>query len=85
VLIHFIALELFLIYMPFTKIIHYIGKYFTFEQTLWDDAFKASNSPADKKVQRQLGYTVTWSAPHIVANKTWLEQAQLTAMEDAKK
>lgn len=85
VLIHFIALELFLIYMPFTKIIHYIGKYFTFEQTLWDDAFKAPNSPADKKVQQQLGYTVTWSAPHIVANKTWLEQAQLTAMEDAKK
>ncbi len=82
---HFLALELFLIYMPFTKIIHYIGKYFTFEQTLWDDAFKTQNSAADKQVQRQLGYAVTWGAPHIVPGKTWLEQAQLTATEDAKK
>lgn len=85
VLIHFLVLELFMIYMPFTKIIHYIGKYFTFEQTLWDDSFKAKNSPADKKVQRQLGYAMTWNAPHVVPGKTWLEQAQLTAMEDAKK
>jgi len=85
VLIHFIALELFMIYMPFTKIIHYIGKYFTFEQTLWDDAFKAKNSATDKKVQQQLGYTMTWNAPHIAPGKTWLEQAQLTATEDAKK
>lgn len=85
VLIHFIALELFMIYMPFTKIIHYIGKYFTFEQTLWDDAFKAQNSTTDKKVQQQLGYAMTWNAPHIARGKTWLEQTQLTATEDAKK
>jgi nitrate reductase gamma subunit len=83
--LHFAALELFLIYMPFTKIIHYIGKYFTFEQTLWDDAFKTKDSDADRKVQQQLGYTVTWNAPHIVPGKTWLEQAQMTATEDAKK
>ena len=85
VLLHFAALELFLIYMPFTKIIHYIGKYFTFEQTLWDDAFKTKNSDADKKVQQQLGYGMTWNAPHIVPGKTWLEQAQLTATEESTK
>lgn len=82
VLIHFSVLELFLIYMPFTKIIHFIGKYFTFEQTLWDDAFKVQNSATDKQVQRQLGYTMTWNAPHIVPGKTWLEQAQLSAGEE---
>ncbi len=81
VLIHFIVLELFMIYMPFTKIIHYIGKYFTFEQTLWDDAFKSKSSATDRKVQKQLAYPMTWSAPHIVPDKTWLEQAQLSATE----
>lgn len=85
VLIHFLILELFVIYMPFTKIIHYIGKYFTFEQTLWDDAFKSKSSAADKKVQQQLGYTATWNAPHIVSGKTWLEQAQITAVEENAK
>ncbi|MBI5304561.1 MAG: respiratory nitrate reductase subunit gamma [Chloroflexi bacterium] len=82
VLIHFLVLELFFIYMPFTKIIHYIGKYFTFEQTLWDDAFKTKGSAADNKVLQQLGYPVTWNAPHIVPGKTWLEQAQATGLEE---
>ena len=78
----FLVSELFLIYMPFTKMIHYIAKYFTFEQTLWDDAFKSKGSAADNQVAKQLGYTLTWSAPHIRPGTTWLEQAQLTALEE---
>lgn len=72
----FLVFELFVIYMPFSKLIHYFAKYFTYHSQLWDDAFKTKGSPTDRKVQEQLAYTVAWSAPHIVPGKSWLEQAQ---------
>ncbi len=75
--LNFILFELFLIYMPFTKLFHYIAKYFTFHKVLWDDAFKVKGSPEDKKIMEQLSSRVTWAGPHIVPGKTWLEEAEI--------
>jgi nitrate reductase gamma subunit len=85
VTLSFLLFELFMIYMPFTKLIHYFAKYFTFHHVLWDDAFKAKGSAIDRKVIEQLGYPVNWSASHILRGKSWLEQAQTTATESDKK
>jgi nitrate reductase gamma subunit len=85
VVLTFFVFELFVIYMPFSKLIHYFAKYFTYHSQLWDDAFKTSGSPTDKKVVEQLAYPVAWSAPHIVAGKSWLEQAQNPNVEGEKK
>ncbi len=85
VTMHFLLFELFMIYMPFTKLIHYFAKYLTFDLTLWSDDFKAKGSSTDKKVIEQLGYGMTWGAPHIPPGKTWLEQAQTTAIQGGKK
>lgn len=81
VLLNFLLFEAFLIYMPFTKLLHYVAKYFNFHKSFWDDAFKKKGSDIDKKVLEQLSYKVTWSGPHIVPGKTWLEEAQLTGFE----
>jgi nitrate reductase gamma subunit len=81
----FLVFELFVIYMPFSKLIHYFAKYFTYHSQLWDDAFKVKGSPTDKKVAEQLAYTAAWSAPHVVAGKSWLEQARNTNVESDKK
>jgi hypothetical protein len=81
VLLVFFLLELFFIYMPFSKLIHYIAKYFTFHQALWDDSFKAAGDATDRQLIRQLGYTASWSGPHMVPGKTWLEEVQLTGHE----
>jgi len=72
----FLLFELFLIYMPFSKLIHYFAKYFTIHLTLWEDRFKVKGSPADEKVAAQLAYRVTWAGPHVAAGQTWLEQTQ---------
>ncbi|MCL4393997.1 MAG: respiratory nitrate reductase subunit gamma [Chloroflexi bacterium] len=85
VLFSFLVFEAFMIYMPFTKLIHYFAKYFTFHHSLWDDAFSSKGSLTDRKIVEQLSYSVRWSAPHIVAGKTWLEQAQNAAIESDKK
>jgi hypothetical protein len=71
--------------MPFTKLIHYFAKYFTFDRALWDDDFKAKGSAVDRQVTTQLGYKPTWAAPHIPPGQTWLEQAQATAPSEGKK
>mgnify|MGYP005838863947 CR=1 FL=1 len=84
VLLNFILFELFLLYMPFCKLLHWLAKYFTIDKIIWDDAFKVKDSPADKKVLKQLGYVVTWRGPHIVPGKTWLEEAQIADGGEAK-
>jgi nitrate reductase gamma subunit len=81
----FLLFELFMIYMPFTKLIHYFAKYFTFDRALWDDDFKAKGSAVDRQITAQLGYNTAWAAPHVAPGKTWLEQAQTTALPDGKK
>jgi nitrate reductase gamma subunit len=81
----FLLFELFMIYMPFSKLIHYFAEYFTYHSQLCDDAFKTKGSPTDKKVTEQSAYTPAWSAPHVVPGKSWLEQAQNTSVEGEKK
>ncbi len=82
--LNFMLLQIFLVYMPFTKLFHYIAKYFTFHRVMWDDAFKLKGSPADKKITEQLSYRVTWAAPHIAPDMTWLQQAQTTGAPEAR-
>jgi len=81
----FILVELFAIYMPFSKMLHYVIKYFVYHQGLWDDAFKAKGSPTDRQVIEQLGYAVKWNGAHVAQGKTWLEQAQGTGEEGNKR
>jgi nitrate reductase gamma subunit len=85
VLVSFLIFELFMIYMPFTKLIHYFAKYFTFDRALWDDDFKAKGSAKDRQVTEQLAFKTAWAAPHIAPGRTWLEQAQATAPSEGKK
>ena len=72
----FLLFELFLIYMPFSKLLHYFAKYFTIHLTLWEDRFKVKGSPVDEKVAAQLAYRVTWAGPHVATGQTWLEQTK---------
>ncbi|MEW6173783.1 MAG: respiratory nitrate reductase subunit gamma [Bacillota bacterium] len=71
---HFTLFELFLIYMPFSKMFHYIAKYFTIDKVFWDDILNLKGSSVDKKITSQLSGKLTWSAPHIVNGKNWVEQ-----------
>ncbi len=85
VYISFLVFELFMIYMPFTKLIHYFAKYFTFHQALWDDDFKAKGSAVDHQVTEQLGFNADWAGPHIAQGQTWLQQAQLPTLPERSK
>jgi len=72
---HILILSLFAVYMPFTRMMHFLAKYFTFHTVRWEDTPNLKGSAIEKKVEALLNKTVTWSAPHIQTGKTWAEVA----------
>ncbi|MFC1730041.1 respiratory nitrate reductase subunit gamma [candidate division KSB1 bacterium] len=73
--IQMILAGLFFIYLPFTHMIHFLAKYFAYHQIRWSDDPNVPGSRVSKKVAKQLGYTITWSAPHVKTGGTWAEAA----------
>ena len=71
--LHVILGLAFFIYLPFTDMVHFIAKYFTYHEIRWDDR------PQDEKMKRELrgllSQPVSWSAEHIAADgkKSWVD------------
>jgi nitrate reductase gamma subunit len=65
---------LFLLYMPYTRMIHFVSKYFTYHKVRWDDAPMTAGSPADRRLKEALAFGVSWSAEHV-GGPTWLDVA----------
>lgn len=65
--LHIVLLGIMFIYIPLSKMSHYVGKYFTFHKVLWENDPNIAGSEVEKKLINASGYTpkVKWSAPHI--------------------
>jgi nitrate reductase gamma subunit len=66
---------LFLFYLPFTRMVHFFAKYFTYHQVRWDDRPVTPGSGLEKSLRAALGFGVTWSAEHVRTGSTWAEIA----------
>ena len=75
---------LFLAYMPFTRMVHYIAKYFTYHKVRWDDEPNTRGSKLEDKLKELLAQSESWSAPHIQPGKSWSEQAVGTVATNDK-
>jgi nitrate reductase gamma subunit len=80
--VHIIVSLLFIVYLPFTDMLHFIAKYFTYHAVRWND------TPMDEKMMAKLRALtvrpVDWSAPHAGPGKSWTEIAAGKS-DDAKK
>ena len=65
---------LFLAYLPFSRMSHYAAKYFFYHDIMWEDEPMKAGSGLEKNVNASLGGKLSWSAPHIKQDQTWLEQ-----------
>lgn len=65
--IHLILLGLMFIYIPLSKMNHYIGKYFTFHKVLWENDPNLPGSKVEKELQKSSAQPTDnkWCAPHI--------------------
>jgi nitrate reductase gamma subunit len=75
--VHFVLAFLFLAYLPFSQMMHFVAKYFTYHQVRWDDAPLAPGGRMEGEVLGLLEQPVTWSGPHLNADgkKNWVDIA----------
>jgi hypothetical protein len=66
---------LFILYLPFTRMVHFFSKYFTYHQVRWDDRPVEPGSALERKLRRALDFGVDWSAAHVKTGRTWVEVA----------
>lgn len=81
---HIIVAMVFLIYLPFTYMMHFVAKYFTYHQVRWNDEPMDGNTAMQEEVKKLLSQPVTWSAPHLGADgkKNWVDIATASVNED---
>ncbi len=70
---HIIISLLFIIYLPFTDMLHFITKYFTYHAVRWND--ELINERMDEKLRELMTQPIDWSAPHAGSGKSWAEIA----------
>lgn len=72
--VHILLFNLFLIYLPFTRSMHYITRIFAFFLIRWDDEPNLRGSALERELIKQFGQTVTWAAPHVrKGGQTWAD------------
>jgi nitrate reductase gamma subunit len=66
---------LFLAYLPFTPMMHFVAKYFTYHEVRWND--EPMNPRMEREVEQLLAQPVSWAGPHVRADgkKTWVDIA----------
>lgn len=74
--LHVFVFDLFLIYLPFTRSLHYITRFFAFFFIRWDDEPNIPGGDLEMKLKNQLRSKVSWGAPHIQTGRSWLEVAE---------
>jgi len=76
IIAHIILLALFLTYLPFTNMMHFFAKFFTYHMVRWDDAPQLRGSEIERKLSPLLNQQVTWSATHLQDIERWSDVAK---------
>ena len=76
VAIEVLLVALFMLYLPFTHMTHFVGKFFTWHQVRWDDAPNLRGDGMSRRIAANLQRPLSWSAPHIQKDKRWVDVAQ---------
>ena len=81
---HVMLTGVFLAYLPFTQMMHFVAKYFTYHEVRWDDEPLVVGGKMEKELLELLSQPVTWAAPHIGADgkKTWVDIATEIPKDD---
>ena len=68
------AFGVFLIMLPFTRMMHFAAKYFFYHNIMWDDESMKAGSKMSQDITGYLSYKIDWSAPHLKKDGSWVDQ-----------
>lgn len=68
-----ILVSLVVMYIPLTRMSHFVAKYFLYHAVRWNDEANERGSKIEKRILELLQEKVGWSAPHIKTGETWAE------------
>ncbi len=68
-----ILISLIILYIPLTRMSHFVAKYFLYHAVRWNDTPNAKGSNIERRIVNLLGRPVGWSAGHIQTGKSWGE------------
>ena len=74
---HVVLSLVFLAYLPFSQMMHFVAKYFTYHQVRWDDRPLEPGGAIEREVEELLQQPVSWGGPHVGADghKNWVDIA----------
>jgi hypothetical protein len=75
VAVHILLFAFLLIYLPFTRSLHYITRLFGFLLIRWDDEPNLRGSLLEREVEEALKQKLNWRGPHIQSGSTWRDVA----------
>lgn len=66
-----ILVSLVVMYIPLTRMSHFVAKYFLYHAVRWNDEANERGSQIEKQIMSMLSQKVGWNAPHIQTGETW--------------
>ena len=75
--VHVLLTLVFMAYLPFSQMMHFVAKYFTYHEVRWNDEPLVPGGRMEKEVLELLSQPVTWSGAHLNADgkKNWVDIA----------
>jgi len=71
--LHIMIFNLFLVYLPYTRSMHYITRFFAFFLIRWDDEPNVRGCDLEKELIKLQDQKVTWDGPHIRPGGKWTD------------
>jgi nitrate reductase gamma subunit len=79
--IEIVLVSLLIMYIPLTRMSHFVAKYFLYHSIRWNDEPNPKGSAIEKHIAELLQQKVGWKASHISTGKSWIEVIKETKNE----
>jgi len=74
--IEIVLIALMIMYVPLTRMSHFVAKYFLYHAVRWNDEPNRKGSDIEKKIMEMLNKRVSWKGPHIQTGEPWSKVAK---------
>lgn len=81
VTLEIVLVSLLVMYIPLTRMSHFVAKYFLYHSVRWNDTPNERGSKIEKHIMELLNEKISWSGEHIKTGKTWGEAVQESGNE----